>query len=234
MISLKGINKYYTSGDEVLHVLKNLSLTIDEGEFVSIMGPSGSGKSTLINLLGFIDSKYQGEYLYEGERLDISNDSLLSSIRNKMVGFVFQNFSLIENNTVLENVELPLLYNGCSKKDAREKAIRYLEKVGLKDKIDKLPKQLSGGQQQRVAIARAIINDPKFIIADEPTGALDYHTSSEIMNLFKKLNEEDGVTIVLVTHDEKMAKYANRVIRIFDGIITEDSRRNNNEIQRTT
>ena len=209
-------------GEEKLHVLKDFSLEIDSGEFVAIMGPSGSGKSTLINLLGFIDSKYLGEYLYEGESLDIKDDNRLSIIRNEMVGFVFQNFSLIETNTVLENVELPLLYRGMSKRAARPIVMEYLEKVGIAEKWDKLPKQLSGGQQQRVAIARALINKPKFIIADEPTGALDFITSTEIMDLFRDVNEEEQVTIILVTHDDDMAKYANRVIRIFDGRIVNE------------
>jgi putative ABC transport system ATP-binding protein len=222
MIKLNNINKYYTMGEEKLHVLKDFSLEIDSGEFVAIMGPSGSGKSTLINLLGFIDSKYLGEYLYEGESLDIKDDNRLSQIRNEMVGFVFQNFSLIETNTVLENVELPLLYRGMSKRAARPIVMEYLEKVGIAEKWDKLPNQLSGGQQQRVAIARALINKPKFIIADEPTGALDFTTSTEIMDLFHDVNEEEQVTIILVTHDDDMAKYANRVIRIFDGRIVNE------------
>ncbi|MFB0918036.1 MAG: ABC transporter ATP-binding protein [Clostridiaceae bacterium] len=228
MIELKNINKYYRTGDEILHVLKDFSLTINEGEFVAVMGPSGSGKSTLINLLGFIDSKYEGEYLYNGKAQDIKNDDNLSRIRNEMVGFVFQNFSLIETNTVLENVELPLLYKGYSSKVAEKVVMEFLKKVGIEEKRDKLPKQLSGGQQQRVAIARAMVNNPKFIIADEPTGALDFNTSTEIMKLFQTLNKEENVTIILVTHDQTMANYANRIIRIFDGKIIEDDRRDEN------
>lgn len=228
MIELKNINKYYRTGDEILHVLKDFSLTINEGEFVAVMGPSGSGKSTLINLLGFIDSKYEGEYLYNGKAQDIKNDDNLSRIRNEMVGFVFQNFSLIETNTVLENVELPLLYKGYSSKTAEKIVMDFLRKVGIEEKRDKLPKQLSGGQQQRVAIARAMVNSPKFIIADEPTGALDFNTSTEIMKLFQTLNKEENVTIILVTHDQTMANYADRIIRIFDGRIIEDDRREEN------
>lgn len=168
---------------------------------VAIMGPSGSGKSTLINLLGFIDRKFEGTYLFEGESLVASSDDRLSKVRNQTVGFVFQNFSLIENNTVYENVELPLLYGGYSFSQTKEKVMAALKIVGLEGKEDKYPKQLSGGQQQRVAIARSIINNPKFIIADEPTGALDTHTSEEIMKLFEELNQQDGATIILVTHD---------------------------------
>ena len=228
MIELKNINKYYRTGGEILHVLKDFSLTINEGEFVAVMGPSGSGKSTLINLLGFIDSKYEGEYLYNGKSQDIKNDDNLSRIRNEMVGFVFQNFSLIETNTVLENVELPLLYKGYSSKAAEKIVMDFLRKVGIEEKRDKLPKHLSGGQQQRVAIARAMVNSPKFIIADEPTGALDFNTSTEIMRLFQTLNKEENVTIILVTHDQTMANYADRIIRIFDGRIIEDDRREEN------
>ncbi len=226
MIELININKYYITGGETLHVLKDFSLKIRDGEFVAVMGPSGSGKSTLINLFGFIDSKYEGRYLYNGEIQDSKNDDRLSQIRNEMVGFVFQNFSLIETNTVLENVELPLLYRGYTSRQAKPIVMSYLEKVGIADKWDKLPRQLSGGQQQRTAIARAMVNQPKFIIADEPTGALDFNTSTEIMKLFQELNKQENVTIILVTHDQTMANYASRIIRIFDGQIVEDYRRN--------
>lgn len=201
MIDLIGINKYYKNAEETLHVLKDVNLHVSQGEMVAIMGPSGSGKSTLINLLGFIDRKFEGTYLFEGESLVASSDDRLSKVRNQTVGFVFQNFSLIENNTVYENVELPLLYGGYSFSQTKEKVMAALKIVGLEGKEDKYPKQLSGGQQQRVAIARSIINNPKFIIADEPTGALDTHTSEEIMKLFEELNQQDGATIILVTHD---------------------------------
>ena len=222
MISLVNVNKYYKNDEESLHVLKNINLAIAPGEMIAIMGPSGSGKSTLINLLGFIDKQFEGQYLFEGKTLLTSSDETLSKIRNQTVGFVFQNFSLIENNTVFENVELPLLYNGYKFLQTEEKVMAVLKKVGLADKADKHLKQLSGGQQQRVAIARALINQPKFLIADEPTGALDSHTSEEIMKLFVDLNTQDQVTIILVTHNPDMVPYCSRLISIRDGEIIED------------
>ncbi|MDR0879628.1 MAG: ABC transporter ATP-binding protein [Clostridioides sp.] len=222
MIDLKNINKYYHTGDEELHVLKDVNLHIESGELVAIIGPSGSGKSTLINLLGFIDKKFDGSYLFEGESLVASSDDRLSKIRNKTVGFVFQNFSLIENNTVYENVELPLLYNGYGMNQTKEKVMSILEKVGLKGKEKNYPKQLSGGQQQRVAIARALVNSPKFIIADEPTGALDTKTSEDIMQLFVDLNKEAGVTVIIVTHNPELLVYCSREITIRDGEIIVD------------
>ena len=214
MIELKNINKYYRNDEESLHVLKDINLKADAGEMIAVMGPSGSGKSTLINLLGFIDTKFEGEYLFEDENLVTTTDDRLSQTRNEMVGFVFQNFSLIENYTVYENVELPLLYNGYGFHQTKEKVMSALEKVGIADKAEKHPRQLSGGQQQRVAIARALINQPKFIIADEPTGALDTHTSNEIMELFKELNHRDHATIFLVTHDPEVVPYCTRLVRI--------------------
>lgn len=222
MIDLIHINKYYKNDEESLHVLKDVNLHIEQGEMVAVMGPSGSGKSTLINLLGFIDRKFEGTYLFEGESLVGTNDDRLSKVRNQTVGFVFQNFSLIENNTVYENVELPLLYGGYNFSQTKEKVLAALKRVGLEGKEDKSPKQLSGGQQQRVAIARSIINNPKFIIADEPTGALDTHTSTEIMELFAELNEKDGATIILVTHDPEVVPYCHRLIKIRDGAIIAD------------
>ena len=222
MIELKNINKYYRNDEESLHVLKDINLKADAGEMIAIMGPSGSGKSTLINLLGFIDTKFEGQYLFEEENLVATTDDRLSKTRNQMVGFVFQNFSLIENYTVYENVELPLLYNGHGFHQTKEKVLSVLEKVGIADKAETRPRQLSGGQQQRVAIARALINQPKFIIADEPTGALDTHTSNEIMELFKELNRRDHATIFLVTHDPEVVPYCTRLVRIRDGAITED------------
>lgn len=222
MIDLIDINKYYRTDEETLHVLKDINVHVNAGEMVAIMGPSGSGKSTLINLLGFIDTKFSGEYLFEGENMVSSSDDRLSKVRNEVVGFVFQNFSLIENNTIYENVELPLLYRGYGFHQTQEKVMEVLAKVGIADKADKYPKQLSGGQQQRVAIARALVNQPKFIIADEPTGALDTHTSEEIMKLFHDLNHSDGTTILVVTHDPEVVPYCSRLISIRDGAIIED------------
>ncbi|ALS00740.1 peptide ABC transporter ATP-binding protein [Enterococcus silesiacus] len=222
MIKLEQINKFYSLEEEKLHVLKNVNFEIKEKEFVAVMGPSGSGKSTLINLIGFIDKKFEGKYLFEGKEITDFSDKELSEIRNKSVGFVFQNFSLIENNTVFENIELPLLYNGSAYTNTKARVQEVLEKVGLGDKGNKYPKQLSGGQQQRVAIARAIVNSPRFIIADEPTGALDSKTSDDIMQLFQDLNKEEGVTIILVTHNPDMVSYCGRLIRVKDGVIVEE------------
>lgn len=222
MIELNNVNKYYTNEEESLHVLKDIHLSVKKGEMIAIMGPSGSGKSTLINLLGFIDRKFEGEYLFEGKSLFNTTDDILSRIRNQTVGFIFQNFSLIESNTVYENVELPLLYNGISPFQTKEKVFSVLERVGLRGKEYKYPKQLSGGQQQRVAIARALINKPKFIIADEPTGALDTNTSEAIMQLFATLNKEDDVTLIMVMHNPEVVPYCHRLIKIRDGAIIED------------
>ena len=201
--------------------MKDIDIHIDEGEFIAIMGPSGSGKSTLINILGFIDRGYEGEYFLT-MRIIKSSDNKLAEIRNHTVGFVFQNFKLIQNNTILENVSIPLIYNGLSNKARKSKVLDGLHDVGLKGKENLLPNKLSGGQQQRVAIARAIINDPKFIIADEPTGALDSKTSQDIMELFVKLNKEQNTTIIMVTHDREVAEKADRIIHILDGRVQEE------------
>ena len=212
MIKLEHVYKYYETGDTQLTVLEDVNFSIAAGEFVAIMGPSGSGKSTLINLLGFIDRHFDGRYLFNGREIGDFKDEELSEIRNRSVGFVFQNFSLIENLSVAENVELPLLYKGAKHNETQKKVKDALKRVGLSEKLDQLPKQLSGGQQQRVAIARALINQPNFIIADEPTGALDTHTTDEIMQLFKQLNDE-GVTIILVTHDPETVVYCDRLLK---------------------
>lgn len=217
MIELVDVNRSFENGNETNHILKDININIKEGEFIAIMGPSGSGKSTLINILGFIDRGYEGDYLFNSENFKKSSDNRLSEIRNKTVGFVFQNFKLIQNNTILENVSIPLIYAGYGPAERKEKVIHALHKVGLFEKENLVPNKLSGGQQQRVAIARAIINDPKFIIADEPTGALDSKTSRDIMELFTKLNKENNTTLILVTHDRKVADQADRVIHILDG-----------------
>ncbi|SCT28145.1 ABC transporter ATP-binding protein [Staphylococcus caeli] len=217
MIELVDINRHFKNGDETNHILKDINIDIKEGEFIAIMGPSGSGKSTLINILGFIDRGYEGDYLFNGENYKKSSDNHLAEIRNKTVGFVFQNFKLIQNNTILENVSIPLVYAGMGSQARKERVTSTLHDVGLFDKENLVPNKLSGGQQQRVAIARAIINQPKFIIADEPTGALDSKTSKDIMELFMKLNKEHNTTMILVTHDRKVADKADRIIHILDG-----------------
>ncbi|AID02847.1 ABC transporter ATP-binding protein [Staphylococcus xylosus] len=217
MIELVDINRHFKNGDEENHILKDINININEGEFIAIMGPSGSGKSTLINILGFIDRGYEGDYLFNGENYKKTSDNQLSDIRNKTVGFVFQNFKLIQNNTILENVSIPLVYAGLGSQERKQRVVDTLHDVGLYDKENLVPNKLSGGQQQRVAIARAIINKPKFIIADEPTGALDSKTSKDIMELFMKLNKEYNTTMIMVTHDRKVADKADRIIHILDG-----------------
>lgn len=215
LIKLTDIVKYYQDSNSP--VLNHISLEIKKNEFVGIMGRSGSGKSTLLNLIGFLDKQFDGQYFFEGENINKFSDDDLSKIRNKNVGFVFQNFSLIENQTTAQNVSLPMCYAG---KIDPIKIKKSLSKVGLADFKDQSVRLLSGGQRQRVAIARAIINSPKFIIADEPTGALDSKTSDSIMQLFRELNK-DGTTIVLVTHDESLVNYCDRCIRIEDGEVVE-------------
>jgi len=217
MINLVNVNRHFKNGEETNHILKNINISIDTGEFIAIMGPSGSGKSTLINILGFIDRGYTGEYLFDDENYQQVSDNKLAFIRNKTVGFVFQNFKLIQNNTIMENVSIPLLYSGMSSKERKQRVESVLKDVGIADKKHLVPNKLSGGQQQRVAIARSIINKPKFIIADEPTGALDSQTSKDIMDLFVRLNREQNTTMIIVTHDRKVAEQADRVIHILDG-----------------
>lgn len=221
MIDLIKINKFYNSGENQLHVLKNVSLDINSGDFVAIMGESGSGKSTLINILGFLDKNFTGIYRFENVEISKFSDNKLSDLRNKSVGFIFQQFQLIQTYTIAENVELPLLYQGKSYKYAREKALEALDLVGIKNQADKKPKQLSGGQQQRAAIARAIVHNPKFIIADEPTGALDSETSQEIMTLFNELNKKLKITIIMVTHDKNITHNCNRKYFMLDGVLQE-------------
>lgn len=217
MINLVNVNRHFKNGEETNHILKDINISIDTGEFIAIMGPSGSGKSTLINILGFIDRGYTGEYLFDDENYQQVSDNKLAFIRNKTVGFVFQNFKLIQNNTIMENVSIPLLYSGMSSKERKQRVESVLKDVGIADKKHLVPNKLSGGQQQRVAIARSIVNKPKFIIADEPTGALDSQTSKDIMDLFMRLNREQNTTMIIVTHDRKVAEQADRVIHILDG-----------------
>lgn len=224
MIEMTGINKYYTVDQEKIHVLKDISLTIQEQEFVAVMGPSGSGKSTLINTISFLDGEFEGTYRFNQENPYRFKDEKLSALRNESVGFVFQAFQLIDNNTVMENVALPLLYSGMKQRKTKPLVMEALKKVGIADKYNKLPKQLSGGQQQRVAIARAIVGNPKFIVADEPTGALDSKTSDEIMALFKRLNEEEKVTILMVTHDPDAAAQCQRIITVKDGELVKEGK----------
>ena len=217
LIRLENITKTYALARQEFTVLNAISLTISEGDFVCIMGRSGSGKSTLVNLIGFLDTKFKGTYYFEDKLVEQYTDDELSKIRNENVGFVFQNFGLIEKMTVGQNVELPLLYAGVSHQEKTRLVVESLEKVGLADFVNQSVKLLSGGQRQRVAIARAIVKSPKFIIADEPTGALDSKTSLEIMQLFTELNRLSGVTIILVTHDANLMSYCNREIKVADG-----------------
>lgn len=222
LIKIHDLNKYFPIGDSgQLHVLKDINIEIHEGNFVSIMGPSGSGKSTLVNILGFLDNDFEGEYNFEGQSIEERSDNEITKLRNQKVGFVFQNFKLIENMTVLDNVRLPLLYAGIPARETKKRAQEALDAMEIGDKGGTLPNKLSGGQRQRVAIARALINNPRFIIADEPTGALDTKTSATIMEILARLNKEDGVTIVMVTHDPGLQRYANQHIVIVDGRVHE-------------
>lgn len=222
MIKLEQITKTYKIGAEKISVLKEINLTIESGEFTSIMGPSGSGKSTLMNMIGCLDKPTSGRYYLDGEDVSNYNDTQLARVRNKSIGFVFQQFQLLPRLTAIKNVELPMVYAGVSKNERRMRAEEALIKVGLKDRIDHLPNALSGGQKQRVAIARAIVNQPKLILADEPTGALDTKTSFSIMEQFLKLNEE-GTTVILVTHEPEIAEYTKRIITVRDGLIVNPS-----------
>ncbi len=221
LIDLRGIYKIYYMGDEEVRANDGISLTIEKGEFVAIVGKSGSGKSTLMNIIGALDVPTGGEYYLGGRDVSDMTDNQLAEIRNTMIGFVFQQYNLLPKLNLLENVELPLLYAGMDAWDRRERAMESLERVGLKERWKNFPKQLSGGQQQRVSIARALAGNPSLILADEPTGALDSKTGREVLDFLKKLNRE-GNTIVMITHDSSIAREARRVVRIHDGKINFD------------
>lgn len=219
MISLRDINKTYNNG-QPLHVLKGISLDIEKGEFVSIMGASGSGKSTLLNILGILDNYDTGEYRLNGTLIKDLSETRAAEYRNRMIGFIFQSFNLISFKTAVENVELPLFYQGVGRKKRKRLAMEYLERLGLEQWAGHYPNEMSGGQKQRVAIARALITRPQIILADEPTGALDSKTSVEVMQLLKDLNRNEGITIVVVTHESGVANETNKIIHIKDGIIS--------------
>lgn len=221
MIKLVNLHKSYPIGNDFLHVLKGINLHIKEGEFVSIMGSSGSGKSTLLNIVGLLDTHDEGEYYLNGLKIENLNETKAANLRNKFLGFVFQSFNLISYKTALENVSLPLYYQGLSRKERSERALQYLDKVGLKEWAHHLPNELSGGQKQRVAIARALVTKPKVVLADEPTGALDSTTTDSVMDLLKEINDE-GMTVFVITHEEDVAEQTKRIVRLKDGQITSD------------
>jgi len=222
LIDIHGLSKAYTLGDVTVHALRGVSLEIERGSFVAIMGPSGSGKSTFMNIVGCLDKPTSGTYRLDGVNVSTLDRDQLAEIRNQKIGFVFQQFNLLARTSAVENVELPLLYSPNEVKNHHEKAMHALSWVGLEGREHHHPNQLSGGQQQRVAIARALINDPQLILADEPTGALDSRTSIEIMALFQKLNRDSGISIVVVTHEPDIAQYSNRIIRFKDGHVVSD------------
>lgn len=221
MIKLENVYKTYELSGEKISALDNINLEIKEGEFVSIIGKSGSGKSTMLNVLGMLDDWDSGEYILDGIKASDLKGNEVAKIRNQKMGFVYQNFNLLPKLSAVENVALPLMYSGKSNKENMKIAKEYLELVGLSDKLHNKPTQLSGGQQQRVAIARALVNKPKILFADEPTGSLDSKTSKEIMSLIKKVWKEQGITVIMVTHDDALASQANRIIRVCDGKILE-------------
>jgi ABC-type lipoprotein export system ATPase subunit len=226
LIELEDITKTYHLGEMDVPVLKGVSLQIDKGELVALMGVSGSGKTTLMNLLGCLDRPTSGNYVLDGERIDQMTSDQRAMVRNRKIGFVFQSFNLLARTSALENVKMPLTYTAenLSEREWDRRARAHLERVGLGQRLDHHPSQLSGGQQQRVAIARALVNNPPVLLADEPTGALDSVTTGEILQLFQKLNAEEGITIILVTHDANVAAHARRIIRIKDGLIENDGR----------
>jgi putative ABC transport system ATP-binding protein len=221
IINLKNIRKTYGSGESAYEALKGISLNIKEGEMVAIMGPSGSGKSTLMNIVGLLDTPTSGQYEIDGRDTKSLNDDQMSQLRNRTVGFVFQSFNLLPRISVLENVQRPMVYGGVAAEERKKRALANLEKVGLLEKVPRLPTELSGGQIQRVAIARALVMNPAIILADEPTGNLDTATSTQVMNLLRQINKQ-GNTVIIVTHSDEIAAYAKRKIIIRDGLISED------------
>jgi len=223
MIEIKDLHKSYQMGSNALHVLKGLNFTVEEGELVAIMGSSGSGKSTLLNILGMLDVADSGEYWLDKVQIKNMNETKAAQYRNKFLGFIFQSFNLINYKTALENVALPLYYQGMGRKSRQEKALKYLEQVGLKDWSHHLPNELSGGQKQRVAIARAMVTEPKVLLADELTGALDSATSYEVMELLQTINDQ-GNTILVVTHEDDIAHMCKRIVHLRDGIIVKDEK----------
>ena len=225
LIRLKDVHKTYNLGEIDLPVLMGVSLNIDRGEFVALMGASGSGKSTLMNIMGCLDHPTSGDYWLDGREVSRLTARERARLRNRMIGFVFQSFNLLPRTTALENVLMPLIYSkeGLSEHQKRQRAIEILRKVGLSDRLGHQPSQLSGGEQQRVAIARALINRPQVLLADEPTGNLDSHTSEELLRMFQRLNSLDGITIVIVTHDPSVARHAQRIVHIMDGLIRSDA-----------
>lgn len=222
MIEIKGLHKSYHMGSNSLHVLKGIDFNVQEGELVAIMGSSGSGKSTLLNILGMLDEADEGTYTLDGQLIKNLNEKVAARYRNKFLGFIFQSFNLITYKNALDNVAMPLYYQGVKRSQRVERAMYYLEKVGLADWADHLPNELSGGQKQRVAIARALASDPKVLLADEPTGALDSTTSYEVMDIIQKINEE-GKTILIVTHEDDIAHMCKRIVNLKDGVIINDS-----------
>ncbi len=222
LISIKDIGRKYVIGAETIHALKSVTLSIQKGEFVALMGPSGSGKSTLMNILGCLDTPTKGEYILNGINVSEMTDSELAEVRNQEIGFVFQTFNLLPRSSALDNVALPLVYAGIKKDERDARALKALENVGLGNRVDHKPNELSGGQRQRVAVARALINNPSIILADEPTGNLDSKTSVEIMSLMEEIHAK-GNTIILVTHEEDIAQHAHRIVRMRDGLIESDT-----------
>ncbi len=220
LLEMTDIVKCYTIGDEEQVVLNHIDFNVSRGEFVSILGPSGSGKSTMMNIIGCLDVPTSGKYILNGREIADLDQIELAHIRNKEIGFIFQSFQLLKRNTILENVELPLIYAKLSRKERRERAASMLERMGLGNKMDFYPNQLSGGQQQRVAISRAVVTQPSILLADEPTGALDQKTGAQVMELFHELNEE-GRTIIMITHDKHIAEHAGRIVKILDGVMSE-------------